>query len=155
MGSTKVTRALLWAAVTVTAVACGDLSRDNPVDPKVSGGLSLRDQLLGSWSRDDAEKNEIYTFKVDGSIELRDFTNPSGGTVDRNATYPDTRVRIFEGTFQLVGDLLSITFTRAQSNEPGETLQVPVATKKAEIGISRNTLTLDETDGRRFYTRLP
>ncbi|SVE61852.1 uncharacterized protein METZ01_LOCUS514706, partial [marine metagenome] len=38
--------------------ACGNLDRDNPMDPTVSSGLQLRDQLIGSWSRGDGEKNE-------------------------------------------------------------------------------------------------
>ena len=53
----------------------------DPVDPVVSGGQSLRDQLLGAWSRADDEKNEIYTFAADGRIEVRDFSSPLGATV--------------------------------------------------------------------------
>lgn len=147
------TRALGVLAA-LALLACGGLERDNPVDPKVSGGLTLRDQLIGSWSRDDSEKNEIYTFKSDWKVELRDFASPTGGTVDRNATFPETRVRVFEGTYTLVGNLLTVFFTRAQSNDPADAVQVPTTERLAEISIARNTLTLTESDGKRFYIRM-
>ncbi|MFH1571781.1 MAG: hypothetical protein ABIL09_27575, partial [Gemmatimonadota bacterium] len=86
--------------------ACSDLARDNPVDPRVNGGLTLRQQLVGTWSRDEAQANELFTFKSDGRVELKSYSSPSGGAVDRNATFPQTRVRIYEGTFTLVGDQL-------------------------------------------------
>lgn len=150
----KTRRVAALAAVALTILACGDLARDNPADPAVSGGLSLQDQLLGRWSRDDAEKNEIYTFSADRRVELRDYTSPSGGTVDRNATFPTTRVRVYEGTFRLGGDLLSLSFTRAQSNDAADAVQVPATVRVVEISIRRNTLTFAESDGRRFYNRL-
>ena len=152
--TTRPIAALLQVAVMLAAAACGDLARDNPVDPAVNGGLTLRDQLLGSWSRDDAEKNEVYTFKVDGRVELRDYTSPSGGAVDRNATFPTTRVRVFQGTFRLVGNLLTVFFTQAQSNDPADPVQVPAFEKVLEIGIRRNTLTFTESDGKRFYNKM-
>jgi hypothetical protein len=136
------------------AVACGDLKRSNPVDPVVSGGLTLRDQLVGAWSRIEEDANEIYTFADDGRVELRDFTSPGGGMVDRNATFPTTRVRVFAGTYTLVGNLLTIFFTQAQSNDPADAPQVPSAQKVAEIGIRRATLTFIEADGTRYYTSL-
>ncbi len=141
-------------ALILGANACGDLTRDNPVDPVVNGGQTLRDQLLGAWSRIDDEKNEIYSFTTDGRIELRDFSSPTGGTVDRNATYPQTRVRVFAGTYTLVGNLLTIFFTQAQSNDPDDATKVPSAQKIVEIGIRRATLTFVESDGTRFYTSL-
>ena len=110
--------------------------------------------MLGAWSGNDAGKNEIYTFTADGRIELRDFTSLTGGTVDRNATFPTTRVRIFAGTYKLVGNLLSVTFNEAQSNDPDEVLPVPSRQKVVEISIRRDTLTFTESDGKRFYTRL-
>ncbi|MEE2659464.1 MAG: hypothetical protein VX733_13235 [Candidatus Latescibacterota bacterium] len=136
--------------------ACGNLDRDNPMDPTVSSGLQLRDQLIGSWSRGDGEKNEIYSFKIDGSVELRDFTSPSGDTVDRNATFPTTRVRVFDGTYNLVGNLLTVFFTRAQSNDPNDDLQAPISRTVVEISVNRNTLIFTDTDGsnKRFYTPL-
>jgi hypothetical protein len=141
-------------ALVLGVSACGDLSRDNPVDPVVSGGQTLRDQLLGAWSRIDEEKNEIYTFTGDGRIELRDFSNPTGGLIDRNSNFPQTRVRLFSGTYTLVGNLLTIFFTQAQSNEPNDVTQVPSAQKVVEISIRRATLTFVESDGTRFYTAL-
>lgn len=142
------------ALLALGATSCGELTRDNPVDPVVNGGQALRDQLLGSWSRVDAEKNEIYTFTADGRVELRDFSSPAGTTVDRNAPFPTTRVRVFAGTFSLVGDLLTIFFTQAQSNDPDDVTQVPSSQKVVEIGIRRGTLTFVESDGTRFYTAL-
>jgi hypothetical protein len=85
---------------------------------------------------------------------LRDFTSPSGGTVDRNATFPATRVRIFTGTYTLVGNLLTMFFTQAQSNDPDDVVRVPSTQKVVEISIRRDTLTFHESDGNRFYTSL-
>lgn len=150
-------RVLLCFVVVTMAVmvsACGDLKRDNPVDPIVSGGLTLREQLLGSWSRIEAGANEIYTFTADGRVELRQFSSPSGGQVDRNAPFPTTRQRLFAGTYTLVGNLLTVFFTQAQSNDPADVVQVPSASKRVEIGIRRATLTFVESDGTRFYTML-
>ena len=145
----KITHMAIALMALTLATACGDLSRDNPVD-----GQNLGDQLLGVWSGNDAGKNEIYTFTADGRVEMRDFTSLTGGTVDRNATFPTTRVRIFAGTYTLVGNLLSIRFTQAQSNDPDEDLRVPSRQKVVEISIRRDTLTFTESDGKRFYTRL-
>jgi len=146
--------AIALMALTLAATSCGDLNRDNPVDPVVSGGQTLLDQLLGSWSRIEDDQNEIYTFTADGRVELRDFSSPSVGTVDRNATYPTTRVRIFTGTYTLVGNLLTMFFTQAQSNDPDDVVRVPSSQKVVEISIRRNTLTFHESDGNRLYTSL-
>lgn len=140
--------------IVIVAAGCGDLSRDNLTDPAVNGGQNLGDQLLGAWSGNDAGKNEIYTFRADGRVELRDFTSLTGGTVDRNATFPTTRVRIFAGTYTLVGNLLTMFFTQAQSNDPDDVVRVPSTQKVVEISIRRDTLTFTESDGKRFYTRL-
>ena len=56
--------ASILLALTLGANACGDLKRDNPVDSAINGGQTLRDQLLGAWSRINDEKNEIYSFTV-------------------------------------------------------------------------------------------
>ena len=149
--------AVIFILSTVLALAgsgCGNIKRENPVDPIVSGGLTLKDQLEGSWSRDDEEKNEVYTFRQDNSIELRDYSSPGGGAVDRNASFPTTRVRIFEGTYSLVGNILTIIFTRADSSDPNETITVPSTERRPEISIKRGVLTLTENEVRRFYTTL-
>ena len=145
---------ILTALFSLAGTGCGDLKRENPVDPVVSGGLTLKDQLEGSWSRDDGEKNEVYTFRQDNSVELRDYSSPGGQAVDRNASFPTTRVRVFEGTYSLVGNSLTIFFTRAGSNDPNETVSVPPTGSRPEISIKRSTLTLTESEVRRFYTRL-
>ena len=149
----KMTHMAIALMALTLATACGDLSRDNPVDP-VAGGQTLGDQLLGAWSRTEDEKNEIYTFTADRHVELRDFTSLTGGTVDRNATFPTTRVRIFAGTYTLVGNLLAMFFTQAQSNDPDDVVRAPSTQKIMEISIRRDTLTFTESDGKRFYTRL-
>ena len=150
----KMTHMAIALMALTLATACGDLSRDNLVDPVVNGGQNLGDQLLGAWSGNDAGKNEIYTFTADGRVVLRDFTSLTGGTVDRNATFPTTRVRIFAGTYTLVGNLLAMFFTQAQSNDPDEVLPVPSRQKVVAISIRGDTLTFTESDGKRFYTRL-
>ena len=132
---------------------CGDYNRDNPFDPVVTGGLSLHEQLLGSWNRVEEQGNELYIFKSDGGVELRRFFSPDGGPVDRNASYPTTLVRVFEGIYKVVNDKLTISFTHVYSNNPDDGIGVPAIDKVVEISIRRNTLTLDEPDGRRFYNR--
>ncbi|MFT5089734.1 MAG: hypothetical protein ACI8PG_004107 [Planctomycetota bacterium] len=134
-------------------VACGNFDRENPYDPKGGGITDFRALLLGTWSREDAEKNQVYTFKEDGRVELRDYASPDGGAIDRNASYPQALVLSFTGTYRLVGDLLSINFTGVQTNDP--TGQTPsVGNKQVNIRINGNTLTLVELDGARLYVRI-
>ncbi len=133
---------------------CGDVPRENPFDPAVGGGVTLREQLTGSWSRAELTANEIYAFKVDGSVELKSYSSPSGGTVDRNQSFPGTRVRVFTGTYTLVGNLLTIFYTRAQSNDPADTVTLPSSDAVVTIAIQRSTLTMTLSDGKVFYSRL-
>lgn len=137
----------------VAGLACGEVARDNPMDPAVNGGLTLRDQLIGSWGRSETLANEVYIFKVDGRCELRSYASPGGGEVDRNATYPTTRVRVYEGTFSLVSNQLKISFTKASSNDPGDSVSPPATLKQVTITISRNTLTFTEPGGKVYYTQ--
>ena len=148
----------IWAGLAVGLLwmsGCGDLKRENPLDPGLNGGLTLREQLVGSWSRsDEAAANEILIFKVDGSVERRSYSSPAGGAVDRNQSFPTTRVRIFAGTYTLVGNLMTLFYTRAQSNDPADNLQLPSGDTVIAIAIQRSTLTLTLTDGKLFYARL-
>lgn len=145
---------LPFLLLSLALAACGEFDRDNPVDPVVSGGVDLRGLLVGTWSRADAEKNEVYFFTGDGRVELRDYTSTESGAIDRNASFPPTRVRSFSGSYSLVGNLLRITFTLAQSTDPGEFLSVPSSDKIVEISIAGTRLVLKERDGDRQYTRL-
>ena len=129
---------------------CGDYTRKNPF---YLVGLSLHAQLIGSWNRVEEQGNELYIFKPDGGVELRRFFSPDGGPVDRNASYPTTLVRVFEGIYKVVNDKLTISFTHVYSNNPDDEIGIPAIDKVVEISIRRNTLTLDEPDGRRFYNR--
>ena len=86
-------------------LACGNVKRANSYDPSGGGITDLRSLLVGTWSRDDAEKNQIYTFKADGRAELRDFSAPEGGAIDRNGAYPQTLVFSFSGTYAIVGEI--------------------------------------------------
>ena len=142
----------LWALLLVGS-GCGEVKRGNPFDPIVNGGLSLKERLAGSWSRNDGEKNEIYTFRQDGSVELRNYSAPGGGEVDRDASFPTTRVRVFEGTYSLVGNILTVIFTRADSTDPDETVTVPPTGQRSEILIKGRTLTLTAGGVQRFYLR--
>lgn len=131
---------------------CGDLVRDNPLDP-AAGVTALRDELVGSWSHESADRNEIYVFMADPAVELWEFSSPSGGSVDRSAPWPETRVRIYTGTYQLTGNILGLSFTQAQSNDPDDAVSVPATRISVEITISRDTLTFDKTGGKVYYTR--
>ena len=134
-------------------LACGNVKRTNSYDPRGGGITDLRSLLVGTWSRDDAEKNQIYTFKVDGRAELRDFSAQEGGAIDRNGAYPQTLVFSFSGTYAIVGDLLRITFTDVQTNDPGG--ETPILRDKVvNIAIKGDELTLEEPDGDRVYARI-
>jgi hypothetical protein len=141
----------LWMAC-CCLLACGNFERSNPYDPSGGGVTDLKGLLVGTWSRADAEKNQVYTFKEDGRVELKDFSAPSGGEIDRNGSYPQTVVLSFSGTYVLVGDLLRITFTSVQTNNPSG--QVPsLRDKIVNISIVDNVLVMEELDGDRRYTR--
>lgn len=136
--------------------ACGNFERENECDPKTSLSSSFCDiesLIIGTWSRADGEKNQVYTFKEDGRVELRDYTSPDGGAIDRNASYPQTLVLSFTGTYILVGDILRINFTAVQTNDPAG--QTPsLGPKEVNVRIRGNTLTMEERDGDRIYARL-
>ena len=134
---------------------CGQLDRDNPVDPRVSPAAELRQQLIGSWSREDGEKNEVYTFKGDNRVELFDYSSPDGGLADRNASFPQTLVLVYSGTFRLLGDQLYLNFSQVQSNDPaGAEPALPDEERQVELNIRLNQLILKERDGSRVYFRL-
>ena len=134
-------------------VACGNFERTGQHDPLGGGITDLKLLLVGTWSRDDAEKSQIYVFKEDGRAELRDYTAPDGGAVDRNGAYPQTLVFSFTGTYQIVGDLMRITFTDVQTNEPGG--EKPLFRDKVvNIEIVGDELTMKEADGDRVYARI-
>jgi hypothetical protein len=152
IGLAPIRLALALALAAVAGMACGELERDNPLDPD-NGGSALGEELIGSWSREEVLANELYTFRRDGRVELNSFSTPGGAEVDRNAPFPSTRVRTYAGTYRLVGSQLEITFSEAISNDPGENLSVPATRKLVTITISRNTLTFDEPGGKVFYTR--
>ena len=146
--------AIVCAVISLALIGCGDLNRSNPLDPQVIGGGTLQGSLIGIWSRDDGEKNEIYVFRADGRVELKDYIALDGGVVDRNAPFPQTRERNFAGTYSLVVDVLTIGFTTAVSNDPDDIISPPTRDKVVSIGIRGRTLTLNEPDGKRLYTRL-
>ena len=71
----------------------GTFDRDNLLDP-ASGEFvgDLETALIGTWSMVSGAENQVYVFKSNGSVDLVDYSSPSGGTVDRNASYPATRI---------------------------------------------------------------
>ena len=143
----------LLIAIAPLLFACGGVERLNSSDPRSENFVKLRNLLVGTWSREAVEQNQIYIFKEDGRAELRDYSTPDGGTVDRNGTFPQTLVYSFSGTYMLVGDLLRITFTDVQINDPGGTLPL-LRDKVVNIRIANNELIMEETDGDRTYVRL-
>ena len=134
-------------------LACGNFERSNPFDPTVEGSITdLNALLVGTWSRADVERNQVYTFKEDGRVELRDYSAPDGGAIDRNGSYPETLVLSFSGTYVLVGDRLRISFTFVRTNDPSG--QVPsLRDKVVPIAILGDVLTMKEADGNREYMR--
>jgi hypothetical protein len=146
---------ILALLVLSAALGCGVPSRDHVLDPANPHPVDMAALLIGTWSRIDAEKNELYTLKADGRVELYDYTAPGGGQVDRNAAYPQTLVITYYGTYTLAGNLLRFSFTGVQTNNPdGTPPALPLTDKVVSIQVTRTTLTLEERDGDRVYTRI-
>ena len=103
--------------------------------------------------RQAVEQDQVYIFKQDNRAELRDYSAPDGGPVDRNGAFPQTLVFSFSGTYLLVGDLLRITFTDVQTNDPGGSKPL-LRDKVVNIRIANDELIMEEIDGDRAYARL-
>lgn len=145
-------RALLLSMVLLAG--CGGLERDNPLDPSSSSFVDLPRLLVGSWARNDQERNEVYFFKEDGAMQLLDFTcyqRGPGDTVDRQTTPP---CHTLFGNYFLDGDQLRLSFNEIHTLPGQEPVPLPRTDKVAQISIRRETLTLIEADGTRSYTRL-
>ncbi len=126
------------------SIGCGGLTRDNPVDPFVTGGASLSEQLIGTWTRQSGAQAQDFVFSIGQGVVRVDYTDVSGGTVDRLGSWPTTRVHTFQGVYELVGNELTMTFNDANSNDPSENLMPPAASQVVNITIRRNTLTTEE-----------
>ena len=150
---------MTWKSALILAglalAGCGDLERDNSMDPQSPDFIGdLGEALRGEWSLETSAKNQVYTFKSDNSVLLYNYSSPSGGPVDRNASYPDMLLIRYSGTYRVDGNLLRITFTAALSNEPGAAPpSLPPSGLRAEISIRGNTLTMKDSSGERAYTR--
>ena len=97
----------------------------------------------------------MYVFKSDGSVDLVDYSSPSGGSVDRTASYPQTKISRFFGTYSLGGNLLRITFTSSLTNEPGaDDPTLPPSGKVSEIRITATSLILSDSTGERTFKRI-
>ena len=129
---------------------CGDLERDNPLDPNADNHIGpLKDAIIGIWSVDNEQENQVYQFSLNGSVNLTDYSNPEGGEVDRNGTYPQTLVIRFSGTYTLGGTLLNVSFTESFTNTTEvESPPVPSEPRIFEI-IPRggNSLEFKDTTG--------
>jgi hypothetical protein len=146
---------MAMAVLVVVTSGCGEFERSNPLDPASGQEVNTGELLIGSWSREDAEKNEVYTFKSNGSVELRDYSAPDGGEVDRNASFPQTLEIRYSGTYTVVGNLLRISFSQAQVNDPGGSPPLlPPSDKVISIVVGFDQLILEERDGDRIYERL-
>ena len=85
-----------------------------------------------------------FVFSAGQGVVRVDYAAIAGGSVDRFGSWPTMRVRTFQGTYQLDEDRLTMTFTEANSNDPGEALTPPSAPQIVVISIRRNTLTTKE-----------
>ena len=136
-------------------IGCGGLNHDNPVDPFVTGGASLNEQLIGTWTRKSGAKAQDFVFRTGRGVGRVDYTATSGGSVDRLGSWPTTRVHTFQGIYELVGDTLTMTFNDAHSNDPAENLTLPSASQIVTITIRRNTLTTVEAGSTLQFVLLP
>ena len=134
-------------------ITCGSVDRKNPNDPYNSNIAGLANSLVGTWSRDDTDANQVYTFKADGSVVLRDYSGAAGEQIDRNAVFPVTLVYSFSGIYQLDGNLLHMDFAAVYSNDPDAQLPT-LRSKTVNLRIIDNTLTLiDQIDGEMIFRR--
>ena len=136
--------ALMATLVLLVGIGCGGVERDNPVDPFVTGGASLSEQLIGTWTRQSGAQAQDFFFGTGQGVVRDDYTDVSGGVVNRLGSWPTTRVHTFQGIYELVGTQLTMTFNDANSNDPGESLTPPAASQIVNITIRRNTLTTEE-----------
>ncbi len=145
-------RALLLSMVLLAG--CGELKRDNPLDPRSSHFVDLPQLLIGSWARNDQERNEVFFFKEDGAMQLLDFTcyqRGPGDVVDRQTNPP---CHTLFGNYFLDGDQLTLSFTEVHTLPGQDPIQLPRTDQVSHISIRRETLTTVEEDGTRSYTRL-
>jgi hypothetical protein len=146
--------ALLLTALLALA-GCGQPARDNPYDPQVSRYVDLQAAIVGSWGREDVEANQVYTFRTDGRVELRDYAAPGGGAVDRNAAYPQTLVLTYSGTYELAGSVLRISYSEVSTNDPAGTVpSLPAIDSRFVVRVAGAQLSLEGSDGLRFFQRL-
>ncbi len=133
---------------------CGDLDRNNPLDPRSPRFVDLPQLLIGSWERNDQERNEVYFFKDEGSVQVLDFTchqSGPGDPVDRATTPP---CHTLFGDYSLDGDQLRLRFTEVYTLPGEDPVSLPRADRLAQISIRRETLIMVEEDGTRSYTRV-
>lgn len=154
LARTSVVQVLFAAAFALLLSGCGGLDRDSPVDPFVTGGASLREQLIGTWSRQSGTQAQDFLFSVGQGVVRVDYTAVGGGTADRLGSWPSVRVHTFQGIYELVGTQLTMTFNDANSNDPSENLTPPAASQAVDITIRRNTLTTEEAGSTLQFVRL-
>jgi len=154
LARTSIVHVLSAAAFALLLSGCGGLERDNPVDPFVTGGASLREQLIGTWSRHSGTQAQDFLFSVGQGVVRVDYTAVGGGTADRLGSWPSIRVRTFQGIYELVGTQLTMTFNDANSNDPSENLMPPAASQAVDITIRRNTLKTEEAGSTLQFVRL-
>ena len=145
--------AVLVAATLVVGVeSCGVPERDNRLEP-FNANAAAADLLVGTWSRADAEANEVYTFRADGRVELVSYASPGGGAVDRNAA--STVLITYGGIYVLRGNLLRLTLTTAQTTEPGGIPPaLPPDDRVVVIEVGARQLSMSGSDGRHDYVRM-
>mgnify|MGYP001338399866 CR=1 FL=1 len=148
-------RSLVIGLLSLLLLFCGDLARNNLLDPAVPGFVPLKDLLVGTWSLDNGRENQVYFFEGDGRVELRDYSSPTGGAIDRNASYPQTLVIGFTGTYTLTGNVLRLSFTDSfWNNTNGQPPRPPTDSKLVEVQIQGRILSLKDIDGERPSTRI-
>ncbi len=152
-------RAVAGLQVIVAAVlmlcACGVPSRDNPLDPGNPHPVDVAALLVGTWSRVDAEANEIYAFRADGHVELHAYASRGSWAVNRNAPADSVAVITYSGSYTLSGAYLRLSFSAVAVNGPDDTLPaLPATDPTVRISVEEQRLTLHQLDGDRVYTRL-
>lgn len=123
---------------------CSGPERDNCSDPHSPCFGELPQLLIGSWGRNDSERNEVFIFKVDGTMQLLDYSchqSGPGDVVDRN-TAPPCYTLI--GTYFLNGEELRLHFEDVYNLPGQDPVSLPRTDRVIQIAIKRNTLTVLE-----------
>lgn len=145
---------LIVALLGFALAGCGVPERDNLLDP-INANAGAAQLLLGTWTREDAEANEVYTFREGGGVQYHSYRSRVVGPVQRSAGPDTTEVLSFTGTYALVGNRLRVSYTQSQTNQLNDPPPaLPLTDLVIDVLVGARELELVARDGTRVYTRM-